>query len=195
MNKNILLDKLPIYTPNGLKIRTDFREGIKFELLMQDNKISDKEKIAISLNLFFYDTKVIKNIKIAINDIIWFYTCGKIKDNKEIVDNNKNKNNNKQKQIYNYEFDAEYIYSAFMEQYKINLNKIPYLHWWEFRALLNSLNENVLFSKIMSYRAIDLSKIKDKETKKYYKKMKQIYKFPDMRSEEEKEEVFANELW
>ena len=34
MNKNILLDRLPQYTQNGLKIRTDFRESIKFELLM-----------------------------------------------------------------------------------------------------------------------------------------------------------------
>jgi hypothetical protein len=31
MDKNILLDKLPQYTKNGLKLRTDFRESIKFE--------------------------------------------------------------------------------------------------------------------------------------------------------------------
>ena len=31
---------------------------------------------------------------------------------------------NKKKQIYSYEFDDEYIYSAFMEQYKIDLNNI-----------------------------------------------------------------------
>ena len=95
------------------------------------------------------------------------------------------------KQIYSYEFDAEYIYSAFMEQYKIDLNSIPYLHWWKFKALFNSLNEEVLFSKIMSYRAIDLSKIKDKDMKKYYKKMKKLYVLPDLRSEEEKENDFA----
>ena len=94
------------------------------------------------------------------------------------------------KRIYSYEFDAEYIYSAFMEQYKIDLNK-EHLHWWKFKALFNSLNEEVLFSKIMSYRAIDLSKIKDKDMKKYYKKMKKLYALPDLRSEEEKENDFA----
>lgn len=51
MNINILLDKLPQYTKNGLKIRTDFRESIKFEILMQDNKLSKEEKIACALNL------------------------------------------------------------------------------------------------------------------------------------------------
>lgn len=78
-----------------------------------------------------------------------------------------------------------------MEQYNIDLNSIKYLHWWKFKALFNSLNENVLFSKIMSYRVIDLSKIKDKAIKKQYKQLKELYKLPDMRSEEEKENDFA----
>lgn len=39
----------------------------------------------------------------------------------------------------------------------------------------------------MEYRAVDLSTIKDKEQKAFYRKMKQIYRLPDSRSEEEKE--------
>ena len=31
--------------------------------------------------------------------------------------------------------------------------------------------------------------------RKFYEKMQQLYKLPDMRSEEEKENDFANELW
>ena len=38
---------------------------------------------------------------------------------------------------------------------------------------------------------IDLSKIKDKAIKKQYKQLKELYKLPDMRSEEEKENDFA----
>ena len=78
-----------------------------------------------------------------------------------------------------------------MEQYHIDLNSTKYLHWWKFKALFNSLNEDVLFCKIMGYRAINLNKIKDKEMKKHYKKLKEFYKLPDMRSEEEKENDFA----
>ena len=47
----------------------------------------------------------------------------------------------------------------------------------------------------MGYRAMNLSKIKDKDTKANYKRLQQIYALPDMRSEEEKESDFANELW
>ena len=192
MYYNLILNRLPQYTPSRLKIRTDFRESIKFELLMQDNKLNEEEKVKLALNLY-YNLNDITDIKEAVEDIIWFYKGGK----KEIenVDKEVKKSNSKEKQIYSYEFDAEYIYSAFMEQYNIDLNSIKYLHWWKFKALFNSLNENVLFSKIMGYRAMDLSKIKDKSMKKQYKKLQELYKLPDMRSEEEKEEDFANELW
>ena len=191
MNKNILLDRLPQYTPNGFKIRTDFRESIKFELLMQDSKIDKKEKVMLALKLYYYDISKIIDIKKAVEDMLWFYRCGK--DLKKISsdEGKTGEDSNKIKQIYSYEFDDEYIYSAFMEQYKIDLNSIKYLHWWKFRALLNSLNENILFSKILGYREINLSKIKDKEMRNFYKKMKKIYALPDMRTEEEKENDFA----
>ena len=193
MYYNLLLNKLPQYTPNKLRIRTDFRESIKFELLMQDNELDEDDKIKLALNLYYYNLNDITDVKKAVEDIIWFYKGGK----KEIenVDKEVKKSNSKDKQIYSYEFDAEYIYSAFMEQYNIDLNSIKYLHWWKFKALFNSLNENVLFSKIMGYRAIDLSKIKDKSMKKQYKKLQELYKLPDMMTEEEKEDDFAEALW
>jgi len=192
MNKNLLLDKLPQYTNSGLRIRTDFRESIKFELLMQDTRIKKEDKIMQALKLYYYDFDKIKDIKQAVDDILWFYRCNK----EETVKNNSNEENEEKiKQIYSYEFDDEYIYSAFMEQYKIDLNSIKYLHWWKFKALFECLNENTQFVKIMGYRAINLSKIKDKDIKANYKKMKKLYAIPDMRTEEEKEADFAGELW
>lgn len=192
MNKNILLDRLPHHTRSGLRIRTDFRESIKFELLMQDRRINEKDKIMQALNLYYYDLKEIKDIKQAINDLLWFYRCGKEIEKQE---DSSEETEQKTKQIYSYEFDDEYIYSAFMEQYKLDLNSIKYLHWWKFKALFKSLNENTQFVKIMGYRAINLSKIKDKDLKANYRKMQKTYALPDMRSEEEKEVDFANELW
>lgn len=186
MYYNILTNKLPQYTESGLKIRTDFRESIKFELLMQDNNIDDNKKVRMILNLYYYKPEKVKDTKKALEEILWFYKGGDKKETK------KNKGQEKRrKQIYSYEFDAEYIYSAFMQQYKIDLNSIKYLHWWKFKALFINLNEEVLFSKIMKYRATELNSIKDKEMKKFYKKMKRLYALPDMRSEEEKEYDFG----
>ena len=192
MKRNILLDKLPQYTSSGLKIRTDFRESIKFELLMQDNKIDEQTKIMQALKLYYYDLSQITDIKQAINDILWFYAGGKKDIN---IEETKTDNTENKKQIYSYEFDDEYIYSAFMEQYKMDLNSIKYLHWWKFKSLMNGLSENIQFVKIMGYRAIDLSKIKDKDMKANYKKLKKQYALPDMRSEEQKEADFGKAFW
>ncbi len=186
---NLLLDRLPQYTPGGLKIRTNFKESIKFELLMQDNRLNEREKIQLALNLYY---KEIKDVETAVNDMIWFYTGEKNSINKEKNNNNESDNI---KQIYSYEFDDQYIYSAFKEQYNIDLNSIKYLHWWKFKALMSSLNENTQFVKIMGYRALDLSKIKDKEEKARYKKLKKLYALPDMRTQEEKEADFGRAFW
>ena len=184
---NILIDKLPTEY-KGLKINTNFRSFILFELLMQDNEISKEDRIYMSLNLFYKEP--ITDIKIAIDGILWFYTMGE----------NKNKTKQKSikqttKQIYSYEHDAKYIYSAFYNQYKIDLNEIEYLHWFKFKSLFDSLTDDNKICEIMSYRAIDLNKIKDKDEKNKYKRLKKLWALPDNRTEEEKERDFANSFW
>ena len=189
MLSNILLDELPNITPNGYKIKTDFRQAIKFELLMQDNELNDEEKVLLTLNLFyeedFYDK--LEEPKKQLEDIIWFYLHGK-----EIKENKKEGKSNQQ--IYSYEYDADYIFSAFLETYGMDLNTAG-LHWWKFKAMFNGLSEKTKLVEIMGYRAIDLSKIQDKEERKRYERLKQIYQLPDMRTEEEKEADFSEALW
>ena len=182
---NILIDKLP-NEYEGLEINTDFRSSILFELLMQDNTLEPKLKIRLALDLYYKDVPV--DIKKALKGILWFYRCGK----EDIKTKSKGKQSNK-KQIYSFEHDADYIYSAFLEQYGIDLNETK-MHWWKFRALFNGINENTLFSKITGYRSMNLEDIKDKEQKKYYEKMKKLYALPDNRTIEQKESDFANAL-
>lgn len=183
---NILVDKLPI-DYEGLKINTNFRSFILFELLMQDNKLKTEEKIYLALKLFYQEP--LKDIKKGIDGILWFYGMG---NNKK---NSKKRENDSKNRIYSFEHDANLIYSAFLSQYGIDLNEIEYLHWWKFKSLFEGLNEENKICKYMQYRSIDLSKIKDKEEKKKYKKLKQLCALPDERTEEEKEKDFAEAFW
>lgn len=185
---NILIDKMPTEY-KGLKVNTNFRSFILFELLMQDNEVSKEDKIYLSLNLFYNEP--IQDIKTAIDGILWFYTLGE-SENKKRVDNNSKKRN---KAIYSYEYDAKYIYSAFLDQYGIDLNEIGYLHWFKFKSLFDSLKDENKICEIMGYRAVDLNKIKDKDEKNKYKKLKQLYALPDNRTQEEKENDFAEAFW
>ena len=101
----------------------------------------------------------------------------------------------RKKQIFSFEYDAKYIYSAFLDQYGIDLNEIDQLHWFKFKSLFEGLKSDNKICEIMSYRAIDLSKIKDKEEKKKYKQLQRQWALPDNRTIEEKEQDFADALW
>lgn len=192
---NILIDKLPCEY-DGLKIDTNFRSFILFELLMQDSEISKEEKIMLTLNLFFHGEvfKTTDDIKKAINGVLWFYTLGKSEE-KENNKKTKETKEKKQKAIYSFEYDANLIYSAFLSQYSVDLNEIDYLHWWKFKSLFDGLNDNNRICEIMGYRAIDLSKIEDKKQREHYRKLKVKHALPDNRSVEEKEREFADALW
>lgn len=63
------------------------------------------------------------------------------------------------------------------------------------KRYLNGLKEDCKFVKIMSYRSVDLSKIKDKEERKRYKDLQKIYALPDMRTKEQKESDFGKAFW
>lgn len=185
---NILIDELPSTVTVGgnlISINSDFRTSILFELMMQDSEMSNSEKLEATLELYYMNTP--SNLEEAINKAIWFYKCGK-EDTKQTA----NVNMNRQKQIYSYEYDAEYIYSAFLSQYRIDLQDIDGLHWWKFKAMFQGLNESNEIVKIMGYRALDLSKIKDKEQKAHYRKLKNLYRLPDNRTEEQKESMVVD---
>ncbi|SHI01393.1 Bacteriophage Gp15 protein [Clostridium collagenovorans DSM 3089] len=181
---NILIDLVPTTVNIDHKqyeINSDFRNAILFELLMQEDEIAELDKTMQALELFYPVCP--KNINEAVEKMLWFYIGGK--DDKNITSKKSGSVNNINR-IYSFDFDDDYIYSAFLDQYGIDLQDIEYLHWWKFKAMFKSLKEDNEIVKIMGYRATDLSKIKDKEQREFYKKMKQIYELPKSRNEVEK---------
>ena len=182
---NILKDRI-----GNVEFNTDFRTSMLFEMLMQDKKISKKNKVIQAIKLYYPNIEQITEFEKAIEDMLWFYRCGK-----ELANSNRSTGKNRNKQVYSYEFDDNYIYSAFLQQYNIDLQDIEYLHWWKFRAMFDGLSKDTKIIEIMGYRAIDLRTVKDKQEKNRLKKLKELYRLPDMRSAEEKEADFAEALW
>lgn len=189
---NLLVDELPeaVTVDNRVyRIRTNFRIFILFELLWQDDSLELKEKIKKSFKLCYRD-EIPRNYEEAANALMWFYKCGK-EDNpqKKAIAANRGKT-----RIYSFDYDDDYIFAAFMSQYKINLQRIKYLHWWEFRAMFNSLTNSNEFVKIMEYRSIDLKEDMPKEQKAFYRKMKLIHDLPLPKDEEEKQQAIEDAL-
>ena len=139
--------------------------SIEFELLLQDDTISDEERVGKALYLYY--PRIPKNLADAVEQMIWFYTCGKV-----------DKRTKSNKVLYRFDCDSSYIYSAFLSQYRLDLQELPYMHWWKFRSLLQGLSEDNEFIKIIGYRAMEISSKMTSEQKRFYKKMKEQHKIP-----------------
>lgn len=167
------------------EIDADFRNCIRFEQLMFDPDIQDDLRGILALNLFY--PEIPQNVQAAFEHILRLYSAAQGQEQR------KASGNSQQKRIYSFEHDSEYIFAAFMADYRIDLNEIEFLHWWKFRALFAGLKPDNLICKIMEYRAADLSKLKGEE-RKFYQKMQKQYALPVPKAEQEKCNAIAETL-
>ena len=190
---NMLVDLLPeTVEVDGEKyeINTDFRISVLFELLMQDDEVTNEEKIIQGLNLYY--PVVPRNIHEAVEKMLWFYQCGK-----EAVENDSGSDSSSGKQpekVYSFEYDDSYIYAAFLQQYGVDLQEVNHLHWWKFRAMFVSLGENTEFVKIMGYRSIKTTSKMSKEQREFYRKMQRLHALPVSQKEREAEAILREAL-
>ncbi len=179
---NILIDTLPeAIDVCGQKcaIHTDFRTWIRFTLLAF-GKTSLAQKSLDIIKLVFIDFP--PNLIEALKAVMRFYNPRH--------DENSKSDSGKHEKMYDFDYDAEAIYAAFMQQYNINLREAQ-MHWYEFKALLDNLTDETRFIKTVSYRAVDLSEIKSDEMRKFYARMKSVSALPDTRPAEQKDADFS----
>lgn len=191
---SLLTSKLPtsvIINNLEFKLNTNFRNSIVFEELILNEDISKEEVQNKALELY-YNRPIIKEYRLpALQGIMWFYSCGRPEEEME----GRKEYNSKAKisDIYSFKYDDQFIYSAFLNQYGIDLQDIDYLHWWKFKAMFKSLKSDNKIVEIMGYRSMDLNSIKDGSQKAFYKKMKDLYKLPEIINKDELEKQKALE--
>ena len=159
----------------GIALMTNIPQktiGCEIKNIMQSN-CDTLEKIEKAINIIFpfkYDKNDFILKKKLIDHMLWFYLIGKTEP--------QYKGKNTQQKIFSYECDDEYVYSAFLDQYGIDLQDIKYLHWWKYRSMFKSLKADNEIVKIMGYRALKLSNKMSKEMREFYSEMKKIYEIP-----------------
>lgn len=187
---SLLLDVLPYEVEidgTWYRLNTDYRICIMYEQLMLDSEVEDRNKLIKVLRLFFGDD-IPRNTDVAVEKISWFYNCGMDPEEKRSKDGKRSK-----KRIYDFDYDADYIYAAFMQQYGVNL-QTDEIHWWEFRAMFKSLRDDTEFVKIMGYRCIQINNNMTKSQKEFYQNMKTLHALPAPRSESEKDRAIEEAL-
>ena len=133
---------------------------ILFDLL-QDKTIDDATKVKKGLFLLIEDEleeyDIEERAKIFVE--IFKNAVGESKK-KQLVDLDGNPMpdiNEDDKKAFDLAQDAEYIYASFMHTYGIDLfEQQGKLHWKKFKALLNGLSEDSIFSRVVGIRTAEL---------------------------------------
>lgn len=155
-------------------INTDFRTGILFEEMLMDAHLADREKIQTALELYFPGVAFGNAATAeAVDRLVWFYRCGS--DASETI--KADIEGDASDLPFSYEHDADYIYSAFLQAYGLDLAQTS-LHWWQFRALFKSLPEDTQLVKIIGYRTMKIPAKMSKEQRQHYEHLKRIYALP-----------------
>lgn len=163
-------------------VNTDFRVWIEIGRLFTEKNMGEKERFERILMLA-YREKLPPTAEAAMKGILEFYRAGA-----------SGESGGNDAPILDLYSDFAMIAAAFLREYRIDLWEEK-LHWRKFRALFSCLGEENKIIQVMSYRAVKLADITDKKQKKFYAKMKKIYRLADWRSEEEKEASFAEKLY
>lgn len=150
------------------KINTDYRNVLKLNDIANDTSISDYEKMITYVYLFFGEEglKDENNYGRLVNSIITF-AKGRPSAMKPSI-------NDKQEKDMDYTQDMNLIISSIWSEYGIDITKEK-IHWWTFFDLLNGLSSDCALNKVRDIRSKDINKIKDKEERDEYIKLKEVW--------------------
>lgn len=166
---NVLYEKFPDYVfVHGVRyaIETDFREWIRFSELVEDETVP--WQIKVELMLQWYSNDVPEDLEAAIYALGDFLAARKLyRESEEALEEEKNP----KEPVFSFTDDAGCIYGAFVECYGIDLQRVPHMHWWKFKTLLDGLPHDTEFKQRVMYRNLDANSIKDKEERKRVKRI------------------------
>ena len=155
---NLLFDPLPeCVQVDGVDypVVTDFRDWIAFADLILDPGISQQNKVAAAMQ-WYPDARPLDTTK-ALHALKWFFTAEPLLTGRQ----QRRMGGKPTRPVLSYSQDAAYILGAFRQCYGMDLIRIEYLHYWEFRSLMQALPEDCPLKKRMAYRAADPTRIRD----------------------------------
>lgn len=215
---NILLDALPTEY-EGFPIDSDFQIGIQIMQVLEDDRLTQQERIGTALSLLFItedeagNPLPVPDFQTAIDGLKWF-----------LFDWNHDHNSDKsdEAKVTDYDIDQWRIYSAFQYRYGINLNdlgtqcigykiikkeqekqeeyeivpiyKEKSMHFWEFMGLLTTLPPECAYRQVIDIRCKKITPKMSAEEKNALKEAKKIYALDALEEEltdSEKEAVEA----
>lgn len=189
---SILTDPLPKTLEISGKfypIASDFRTWILITELIEDPEMTNREKLDTTAALVFgsYPFESWDEWIEAYQQILWFYRCGREPQDDGSQDGGSSAD------AFSFEYDADYIYAAFMSAYHIDLTAQT-LHWWQFMALLRAIPGDTELSRIIGYRTMEIDPDMPRKQKQHYQEMKELFAIPRSKAERELEKSLTDVL-
>lgn len=161
-------------------IEYDWRVWLMIEELFGDGELTAGERERLAVDIAFGGLPEGCDFSESVRALRWFYLCGE-EPRGEI------KSGGISAPVCDIRQDWGYIYAAFLQLYNIDLFAAELrLHWWQFRALMSGLTDGCELGKIIGYRSCDLGRIKDKELRRDYARLKAAYRLDAPESPQDK---------
>lgn len=158
---NILLDELPTMYSTYM-VDTSFRVGIQMSQALDDSELSQYEKLQVCTMLLFGNLH--PGAQECAEAIEWFLNGW----------NHDHHGHSSNVKAMDFDIDQGRIYSAFMAQYRINLNTAD-IHFWEFMFLLSNLEE-CAFTRVVDIRTKKITSKMSKEERQAYMDAKRTFR-------------------
>lgn len=175
---NILLDPLPD-SYEGWLIRTDYRIGIQISLCLEDQDLNEEERVTRALWLLYGNG--IPPFEIALDGLHWFMNCGQPK--RDDVSHGGGSAR------FWFDFDHARIAASIRQSYGLEIHREK-LHWFEFMAMLDCVNEDSSLSNALQIRGTDTSQMKGKQ-RRDFERIKKLVTPPVHYTDEEQEAIEA----
>ena len=136
--------------PKTLEIRgkpfaidTDYRNILQIISALNDSELKDDEKAYILLRRLYTDPDSIPTdaLEDALRAAYDFIECGKREDG-----------DRKPPKVVDWEKDEQMIFAAVNKVAGSEVRGVPYMHWWTFLGLYQSVDREDLFSFVVSIR-------------------------------------------
>lgn len=192
---------LSLYAKQNDVITIDNKEypiNLSFNRVLANIELSQNEKISDEVKVKYYLMNYLKLTKKELDGMGWdylqqreIYLAITMKlFSGEISATSKNTTENDDKSVYSFSEDADFIFSSFLKDYKINLiEERDKLHWYEFKALFNSLSQDTKMIEVIRIRQWKKSEHDTKEYVENMLKLQKIYALKQSQQEFELVEV------
>ena len=162
------------------EIRSDYRAVLDIILAINDEDLTDNEKMTVALEIFYPDHEEIpfEHCQEALRQCFWFINGGKHED----------PNQTKSARLVDWEKDFRYIVSPVNRVLGFEIRAVEYLHWWTFIGAYMEIGGDCTFAQIIRIRNAKASgRALDKQDQEWYAKNRDLVDIKNTYTKEDNE--------